>query len=182
MQNQPLEDSPLETIQQDAPAEPAPHSPRWGRLREKVGNYWALFIIAFLLGLGGGFMLGNSDLAARYENEAEGSVPAPQDASITAQLIEQINPPEGYQLEAKLGDIGPQLLAAGAVDYNAFIDVYERSGQPLSEDQLAILTEGSDADVVFDRENAYFLLNFFWALGLANENPILTDGPMVVLT
>ena len=179
MQNQHREESPAEAIQQDAIAETATPSPRWARLRGKVGNYWALFIIAFLLGLGGGFILGNSDLAARYGNEAEASVPAPQDASITAQLIEQINPPEGYPLEVKFGDIGPQLLAAGAVDYNAFVEVYERSGQPLGEDQLAILTQGSDADVVFDRENAYFLLNYFWALELANENPILTDGPMV---
>ena len=179
MQNQHREDRSLEAIQQDAIAETALTSPRWARLREKVGNYWALFIIAFLLGLGGGYLLGNSDLAARYGNEAAVRVSAPQDASITAQLIGQINPPEGYSLEAKLGDIGPQLLAAGAVDYNAFVEVYEKSGQPLSKDQLAILTQGSDADVVFDRENAYFLLNFFWALGLANENPILTDGPMV---
>ena len=177
MQNQYQEDRPPEVIQQDTPSETDP--PFWTRLQEKVANYWALFIIAFLIGLGGGYVLGNSDLAARNGAEAEASVPAPQDTSITTQLIEQINPPEGYPLEVKLGDTGPQLLAAGAVDYDAFVEVYENAGKPLSEKQLAILTQGSDADVVFDRENAYFLLNFFWALGLANENPILTDGPMV---
>jgi hypothetical protein len=48
-----------------------------------------------------------------------------------------------------------------------------------TEEQLAILTKASDKEIIFDRENAYFLLNFFWALGLANENPILTDGPIV---
>ena len=179
MQNQHREDSPLETIQQDAPAEPAPPPPFWVRLREKVGNYWALFIVAFLLGLGGGYLLGNSDLAARYGNELEASVSVSQDATFTEQLIEQINPPEGYPLEVKFSDIGPQLLAAGVVDYNAFVDVYENAGRPLSEEQLAILTKTSDKEIVFDRENAYFLLNFFWALGLANENPILTDGPIV---
>ena len=179
MQNQHREDSPAEAIQQDAPAGPTPRSPFWARFQEKVGSYWPLFIIAFLLGLGGGYVLGASNLAARYGNKSEASVSAPQDATFTEQLIMQINPPEGYPLEVKFSDIGPKLLAAGAVDFNAFADVYENAGQPLNEEQLAILTQGSDADVVFDRENAYFLLNFFWALGLVNENPILTDGPMV---
>jgi hypothetical protein len=32
---------------------------------------------------------------------------------------------------------------------------------------------------VIGPENAYFLLNFFWAVGLANRNPILTEGAMV---
>jgi hypothetical protein len=33
--------------------------------------------------------------------------------------------------------------------------------------------------VVITRENQHFLLNLFWALGLANQNKILTEGPMV---
>lgn len=28
-------------------------------------------------------------------------------------------------------------------------------------------------------ENAHFLLNFFWAVGLVNKNSILTEGPMM---
>jgi hypothetical protein len=56
--------------------------------------------------------------------------------------------------------------------------VYEQAGQPLTQAQQAVLTLGSDEPVVFSRENAYFLLNFFWAVGLANQNPILTDGPI----
>jgi hypothetical protein len=33
---------------------------------------------------------------------------------------------------------------------------------------------------VINRDNAYFLLNFFWAWGLTNQNPVLTEGPMMV--
>ena len=29
------------------------------------------------------------------------------------------------------------------------------------------------------RDNSYFLLNFFWALGLANRNTLLDEGPMM---
>ncbi len=129
--------------------------------------------------MGGGYVLGNSDLSTRYGNEVEERGSTREEVTLTTQLIEQINPPKGYPLKVKFGDIGPQLLVAGAVDYDAFVEVYENAGQPLSEEQLAILAEGSDAEIVFDQDNSYFLLNFFWALGLANENPILTDGPMV---
>jgi hypothetical protein len=32
--------------------------------------------------------------------------------------------------------------------------------------------------VVIDGDNSYFLLNIFWAVGLANQNPLLDEGPM----
>jgi hypothetical protein len=178
-QDQHQEDSPVVALQQATPAEPVTPAPFWIRLRRKISNYWAFIIIALMLGLGGGYVLGDSDFAARNGNLAEENVSSPQDVSISAQLIEQINPPDGFSIKVMYGDLGPQLLAAGAVDYDAYVEVYENAGQPLSDEQFAILTEGSDAEIVFDRDNAYFLLNFFWALGLANENPILTDGPMV---
>ncbi len=101
---------------------------------------------------------------------------APQE---TAALQAQVNPVEGYQLPAVPGNLGPQLLAAGAIDYDRFVELYERSGRPLNEAQLAILTEGSDEPLVINRENAHFLLNLFWAVGLNNQNPILTEGAMV---
>ena len=96
-----------------------------------------------------------------------------------AALMSQVNPAEGYTLPVKFGKIGPQLLASGAIDYTRFVQTYQRSGQPLNETQLAILSKGSDTPVVVDDKNAYFLLNFFWAVGLSNQNRILTEGPMV---
>jgi hypothetical protein len=62
------------------------------------------------------------------------------------------------------------------------VALYNRAGQPLNEKQLAILDEGSDEAIVFNRSNAYFLLNFFWALGLTNDNPILTEGQMMTVS
>jgi len=104
-------------------------------------------------------------------------------AAITPQEIAalqaQVNPAEGYQLPAVPGDLGPRLLALGAIDYDRFVQLYERSGRPLNDAQLTILTEGSDEPLVINRENAHFLLNLFWAAGLANQNPILTEGAMV---
>lgn len=90
--------------------------------------------------------------------------------------------PEQVTLPARFGDIGPRLIEAGAIDPAQFVANYERTGQPLTAAQLAILKEGSDEPVVIGAANAYFLLNFFWALGLTNDNPILTEGEMMTAT
>jgi len=60
----------------------------------------------------------------------------------------------------------------------AFTALYEASGNPLSEKQLEILSQDSELPIVINAENAHFLLNFFWAVGLVNTNPILTEGPI----
>jgi hypothetical protein len=109
--------------------------------------------------------------------------PAPQ-TSLTSPTVNdgktvQVSLPQSYQLAASYGDLGPQLLEAGAIDYERFIQLYQQRGRPLSQAQLDILTEGSESPIIFDYENAHFLLNFFWAVGLANNNPILTEGPMM---
>jgi hypothetical protein len=65
------------------------------------------------------------------------------------------------------------------IDYDAFAGIYEQAGIPLTEAQVEILQRGSDAEIVITPENAHFLLNLFWAVGLANRNSILTDGDMV---
>jgi len=96
-----------------------------------------------------------------------------------ASLTSQISLPDSYQLPVSFGDIGPQLLAAGAINYDRFVEIYERTGQALNETQLAILSEGSDTPIVIDRDTAYFLLNFLWALGLTNQNPLLEEGPLM---
>ena len=96
----------------------------------------------------------------------------------TAALLAQINPKDGYPLGFSYGDLGPKLAAAGVIDTEAFVALYEQAGQPLDEAQVDALTLGSDEEVVITAQNSYFLLNFFWAVGLANRNSILTEGPM----
>ncbi len=96
-----------------------------------------------------------------------------------AALEKQINPPAGYELPASYGDLGPRLLQGGAIDYDAFAAVYQQGGDPLTDAQVAILKNGADQPIVITQQNAHFLLNFFWAVGLANKNSILTNGPIM---
>ena len=116
-------------------------------------------------------------LAKASATSAQGS----QSSTIvqTTRLYEQINPKDGYNLSVSYGDLGPQLLASGVINYDAFAAIYQNAGSPLSDEQIDVLKNGSDQDIIINSENAYYLLNFFWAVGLANQNVILTEGPMV---
>lgn len=97
----------------------------------------------------------------------------------TSAIFAQINPPQGYETTITFGDIGPKMLDLGVIDFEKFKQIYTRSGQSLTSDQIKILTKGSNSRIKITPENSYFLLNFFWAFGLANQTKILTEGDMV---
>jgi hypothetical protein len=99
--------------------------------------------------------------------------------SNTQALLADVNPLEGFTLPVTYGEIGPKLLAAGAIDQQQFIQLYSDSGNPLSNQEIAILTQGSDQRITITQQNAHFLLNLLWALGLTNRNPILDQGPLM---
>ena len=87
--------------------------------------------------------------------------------------------PDRFKLHVALHDLGPRLVAAGAIDLPRFIQINADAEKPLTDEQQALLTASSDAPLEIDWSNAYFLLNLLWALGLTNQNPILTEGAMV---
>jgi hypothetical protein len=125
-------------------------------------------LAVFLLGLGSGYLKWGQDETVELRQQKE-----------LTTLYEQVNPKDGYPLPISYGDLGPRLLEGGVISYDAFAAIYENSGNPLSAEQTEILKNGSDEEIVITAQNAHFLLNFFWAVGLANKNSILTDGPMV---
>lgn len=134
-----------------------------------------LFFIAYLPDIADNFNF----YFSFQPNSQISSIDSSTDLSETSLAVAaKINPPEGYTINATYGDIGPKLLAAGAIDFEKMRSLYQRAGQPLTQEQIKILTEGSNEKITISPENSYFLLNFLWALGLANKNPILEDGPM----
>jgi hypothetical protein len=141
---------------------------------------WILvYMLIFLLGLGSGYFIRGRNLQEAIKSGS------PSQGSYSVGLVEpvaesgtNVRLPESYELPVSFSDLGPQLIASGSIDYDRFLKVYENAGQPLSDSQKAVFKENVDASIVVDRDNAYFLLNFFWALGLVNQNPILTEGPM----
>jgi hypothetical protein len=94
-------------------------------------------------------------------------------------LFDEVNPTAGFSINASLGDLGPKMISLGVIDADKFIATYEKSNQPLTAEQKQILLKGSDTNITINRENSYFLLNFFWAVGLANKSTILEEGDMM---
>jgi hypothetical protein len=137
------------------------------RIRQTAWLVVVLLII-FLLGVGSSYLKWGKDETAELKQQKE-----------AASLYEQVNPKSGYNLSISYGDLGPQLIERGVIDYDAFAAIYQNSGKLLSAEEIEILKNGSNQEIVINADNAHFLLNFFWAVGLANKNTILTEGPMV---
>lgn len=136
-----------------------------------------LFLVAYLLAIADKFNFRLSFQPTKTVSPT--TLPQKIGTTESLPLSEQINPPEGYEINATFGDIGPKLLAIGAIDLEKMKNIYQRAGQPLTEKQIKILTQGSNEKIKITPENSYFLLNFLWAAGLANKNSILDEGPMM---
>lgn len=94
-------------------------------------------------------------------------------------LFEEINPVSGFEIEVPYGNLGPKMVATGVIDIDKFKSTYAKSNQPLTSEQEDILQKGSTEKIKITRDNSYFLLNFFWAVGLANKSTILEEGDMM---
>ena len=97
-----------------------------------------------------------------------------QTAAAVPDLQELVAPSAGVVLPATWGDLGVRLVASGAIDPVALKRLSEeRSELPGNYDDL--LAGRSNTPLKITRENAGYLLNVLWAVGLANKNPILED-------
>lgn len=141
-------------------------------------SYLLVFTVGLNLGLGILFLSNKFEVPKQWpwEKKTENVIKA---NSGSVDIYEEINPPGGYAIKTTYGSLGPMMLKSGVIDIAKFKQAYEKSGQPLTEEQLAILENGSEQKIIITPENSRFLLNFFWAVGLANQSKILTEGEMV---
>ncbi len=92
--------------------------------------------------------------------------------------LAKIIPPQGVELPIVWGDLGRQLVEKGVIDYEKISALYQRRGGLSAEEEKLLLSDNT-GKLTITPQNASFILNLAWALGLANKNPILTEGPMV---
>ena len=90
-------------------------------------------------------------------------------------LQTEVLPADGVELPIKWGDFGKQMIADGVIDEKQFRDIF---GNGLNEEEEQILSGTWDDKLVLNQQNSHFLLNMFWAFGLANKNNILEQGEM----
>ena len=100
-----------------------------------------------------------------------------QNGTLVVKLEEEVLPPEGVTLPVIWGDLGLKLVSTGTIDEKKFKAVYEQRGA-FTEEYKNLLLQENNGKVKITKENAGYLLNLFWALGLANKNPILETGEM----
>lgn len=89
-----------------------------------------------------------------------------------ARIAAKLFPQNGYMLPITWADLGPRLVRAGAIDIRKFRALY-RNGHARLPADFRHLERASAEPIRITRENAAFLVNVFWALGLANKSPAL---------
>ncbi|MEK7579206.1 MAG: hypothetical protein AAB460_01590 [Patescibacteria group bacterium] len=96
-------------------------------------------------------------------------------------LVDKVLPVAGVELPVSWGDLGTQMVRAGVIDGERFMALYRERGA-FTEELKSMLFESNNGTVTITRENADYLLNLFWALGLASKNTILDTGEMMTAT
>ncbi len=95
---------------------------------------------------------------------------------LVAILKQQVLPQNGYKTSLKWKDLGKKLVEAGAIDKAKFEESVV--GDPDGKASMKYMEDSSEDNISISEKNAHFLVNFFWALGLANKSKVLDGGPM----
>lgn len=91
--------------------------------------------------------------------------------------IESESASSAILLPVRWGDLGAKIVSVGVIDADKFKAVYDRRGI-FTEEYETMLFGQNNGDLAITKDNAGYLLNLFWALGLGTKNPILENGPM----
>src|SRR5574341_586217 len=109
-------------------------SPTWSGPRSTA----LILLLVYALGLGTGYLFWGRTPIRPFNttNRASASSPAASPTvEKTYRSVEQaaptpqVNMPAEYTISVSYGDIGPQLLTAGAINPSLFAQVYEQAGQ-----------------------------------------------------
>jgi hypothetical protein len=86
---------------------------------------------------------------------------------------EKVVPSKGFDLPISWGDLGPKLIALGVIDQEKFIQTAN-----LNSDEVKVLKEGTDKPININSDNSQFVVDFLWAIGLAEKSNAYIEGPM----
>lgn len=100
-----------------------------------------------------------------------------QEKVAVSDLEKKVLPTEGVTLPVIWGDLGSKLVDAGVIDATKFKALYEQKGT-FTDEYKNLLLGHDNGKIKITNENAGYILNLFWAFGLANKNPILETGEM----
>ena len=111
------------------------------------------------------------------DNSLEASDGQNPETTQASTLEEAVLPSAGVVLPARWGNLGVKLSSAGVIDADKFKAIYDQR-EAFTDEYKNLLLGQNDGNLKITRENSGYLLNLFWALGLAQKNPILDSGEM----
>ncbi len=121
---------------------------------------------------------GQQFLERKKLEKIEAAKPKPLTNDEKNKLTSEILPKDGVNLGVKLSDVVVKMMEVGALDKDKLTALYkERGGLPLDQEKLLASVSSND-ELKITKENANFLLNILWPLGLSNKTAVLSEGPM----
>ncbi|MEK7464730.1 MAG: hypothetical protein AAB617_03050 [Patescibacteria group bacterium] len=96
---------------------------------------------------------------------------------LVSELEEKVLPFEGVTLPVVWGGLGARLVSDGVIDAAKLKNLYEQRGS-FTDEYKNLLLGNNNGKLKMTGDNAGYLLNLLWALGLANKNTILETGEM----
>ena len=125
--------------------------------------------LVFLLGLGISLLSAHGSRLTSFAAESpEGKPFKPEEI---ARVAAKVLPKDGFTLRIKWGELGARLVELGVIDLAKLKQLFGKNGNP--HPYLRYLEAPSDEFITITMDNAPFMVNVFWALGLANKNPLL---------
>lgn len=92
-------------------------------------------------------------------------------------VSDEVLPKKGFKTKIVLGDVVPKMVSLGIIDMTKTEKLYQARGG-LSKEQRAILTRPLLKPLIVTSENASWLVNILWALGLSNKMEINKKSPV----
>lgn len=142
----------------------------------KLNKVLPLILLPLLLltFFGGGVIVGykmaSKNPITSVQEKANGS-----DNNTVAETVKDVLPPNGFQSKISFGDSIIKLEENGVIDKKKMEALYKnRGGMPTELKDL--LENPSNKPIVINRDNAQFLINLLWPLGIANKNTTLTES------
>ncbi len=101
----------------------------------------------------------------------------PSQKVITERITEEVLPKKGYQTKIILGNVIPELISYEVIDKGKVEELYKSRGG-LSYEQRTMLEQSSTKPLVVTQQNAVWLVNMLWALGLSNKMEVNNQSPV----
>lgn len=152
------------------------------KLRSNIKEKLPLTILLFALFAGASVLASppvpkSASSAAVSPQAGVGPVASGDYKARIAYVSEEVSPAKGIQTKIVLGDVLPRMVALGIIDLGKIEALYKNRGG-IPPEEMKLLTSTSTTPLVVNADNATWLVNLLWPLGLANHLEVNNQSPI----